>query len=327
MDGFYCWGRREEEKTKENMLFGVYCDGKKQLFWNPSTSRPRLLTCYVSHVRETNIYTMTSMVQKMMASLYQPIHNNERDIDEAAIRVAEKRAAAAAPHNTSLETVPEEEYDMTAKEGVVAAVDRYDGSDTDVDLGSGAQTADELEGMREEEEESSLFGLLKPKKHATAAAAWGCVSPAERLMRTRRLGFNAPAVIVLSLFFNFLLILVLGVLTWKILPPRTKGRPPDELVYSESLPSLHPPRSFFLLHCFLSLLFGVGLKEAADLNGLTSAPLEDLIELQAQNYWVGLAWGKDYPESPYQGWPTDEIDALWDKYDGKNVTQPLWEQS
>lgn len=52
----------------------------------------------------------------------------------------------------------------------------------------------------------------------------------------------------------------------------------------------------------------------------TVAPLEDLVELQAQNYWVGLAWGKDYPESPYQGWPTDEIDALWDKYDGKDRT-------
>lgn len=143
-------------------------------------------------------------------------------------------------NNASLETVPEEENIRTTKheEGVTIG-DRYDGSDTDVDLGGSSQLGAVASPVAEEEgeegEASSLFGSWKLKKYYhPAAAAWG-VNPAERLMGSRRLVFNAPVVIILSLFFNFLLILILGVVAWKVSPPRTGGRPPDELVYSKSV--------------------------------------------------------------------------------------------
>lgn len=192
--------------------------------------------------------SMDSVMQRIMPSPYEPIHD-ERDIEEA-VALAKKRAVAGQgqQHHNTLETVPEEEDNsINVTKEDVALGDRYDGSDTDVDLGGSGPEEEEEE---EETETSSLFGsgALKLKRYATAA--WGgrynpVLSSSSGgggggggiMSTTRRLVLNAPVVITLSLFFNFLLILILGMLAWKMSPPRTGGRPPDELVYSESYPS------------------------------------------------------------------------------------------
>lgn len=79
----------------------------------------------------------------------------------------------------------------------------------------------------------------------------------------------------------------------------TGERPPDKLVYNKSLPTSRVCLTVPVRRLLMRALS-------------TVAPLEDLVELQAQNYWVGLAWEKGYHELPYQGWPTDESDALCD---------------
>lgn len=158
----------------------------------------------------------------MMASPYEPIRNDQDVEEKAALAAAKKRVTAGQPQQqqyNALETVPEaEDSNMMTKES-----GRYDGSsDTEVDLGGPGS------GHEESDESASLFGPLKLKNYA-ARGGWGS-NPV--LSNTRRLVFNVPVVITLSLFFNFLLILILGVLAWKMSPPRTV-HPPDELVYSK----------------------------------------------------------------------------------------------
>lgn len=50
---------------------------------------------------------------------------------------------------------------------------------------------------------------------------------------------------------------------------------------------------------------------------------QDIIEHRVERAYIGPGFSKDWVPSPYQGWPTDENDALWKKYEGpsrKTVT-------
>lgn len=46
---------------------------------------------------------------------------------------------------------------------------------------------------------------------------------------------------------------------------------------------------------------------------------QDLVEQRVERAYIGPGFSKDWVPSPYQGWPNDENDALWKKYEGNSI--------
>lgn len=147
-------------------------------------------------------------------------------------------------------------------------------------------------------------------------------NPAQNLLK-KALKANVPFIVSLHLLvFNLTLSIALGSLVWKSWGSANSGSPPSkdfaagELLYS-SLSSFPPPPA--------ALTATVSLVSHIPSRGLILRRVaigQDIVEERVERAYIGPGYSTGWIPSPYQGWPSDESDRLWKKYEGWSLQTP-----